>query len=416
MNTHEKKYKEEVVRATQLWECGDITRENLEYIFPELAESEDEKIRKWIIDDIRYNMNNEPLNNSEYKKEAENAIAWLEKQGDKPQGKTAIEAIHEEKVDNANKVEPKFKVKYAGSEYNVLEVKDIAGVIFYGIEDEPNHIDYVKPENCEIISGYAIKENGSPYPTKPAVFSEQKPTDNTEPKFHEGDWIAHNTANFIFKIINVGSKGYEVVNRENYKRTISFNNEDKYHLWTIEDAKSGDVLIDVYGNIGIYEECDDFDWMSYCSLGHNGGFQHFKVEHENEKTHPATKEQRDLLFQKMKEAGWKWDKEKKGLKKIEQKPAEWSEDDEIRLDRICKTLWKNRKGDTDEIFQQEQDVDWLKSLKDRVQPQSQPAWSEEDECYMGECISAISTKDGWSFEEKRKTKHWLEQIKQRIGE
>ena len=51
---------------------------------PELKESEDEKIRKWIIDDIRYNMNNEPLNNSEYKKEAEKAIAWLEKQGQKP--------------------------------------------------------------------------------------------------------------------------------------------------------------------------------------------------------------------------------------------------------------------------------------------------------------------------------------------
>lgn len=75
-----------------------------------------------------------------------------------------------------DKVEPRFKVKYAGSEYNVLEVKDIAGVTFYGIEDEPNHIDYVKAENCEIISGYAIKENGSPYPTKPAVFSEKKPT------------------------------------------------------------------------------------------------------------------------------------------------------------------------------------------------------------------------------------------------
>lgn len=87
--------------------------------------------------------------------------------------KKEILDIFEEKP--ADKVEPKFKVKYAGSEYNVLEVKDIAGVTFYGIEDEPNHIDYVKAENCEIISGYAIKENGSPYPTKPAVFLEQKP-------------------------------------------------------------------------------------------------------------------------------------------------------------------------------------------------------------------------------------------------
>ena len=47
-------------------------------IFTELKEG-DERIRRWIIDDIRYNINNEPLNNSEYKKKAEKAIAWLEK-------------------------------------------------------------------------------------------------------------------------------------------------------------------------------------------------------------------------------------------------------------------------------------------------------------------------------------------------
>lgn len=45
-------------------------------------ESKDEEIRKWIIDDIRYNMDNELLNNSEYKKKAEKAIVWLEKQGE----------------------------------------------------------------------------------------------------------------------------------------------------------------------------------------------------------------------------------------------------------------------------------------------------------------------------------------------
>lgn len=55
---------------------------------------------------------------------------------------------------------------------------------------------------------------------------------------------------------------------------------------------------------------------------------------------------------------------KKFEKQGEQQHA-WSKEDEIRLDRICKTLWKNRKGDTDEIYQQEQDVDFLKSLKQR---------------------------------------------------
>ena len=55
-----------------------------EEIFPELKESEDEKIRRWIIDDIKYNINNE-FNNSKYTKEAKKAIAWLEKQGKQKQ-------------------------------------------------------------------------------------------------------------------------------------------------------------------------------------------------------------------------------------------------------------------------------------------------------------------------------------------
>lgn len=148
--------------------------DDLETIFPELRESEVERIRKAILELVR--QSSEVLD----KQNQNNMIAWLEKQGEQPKEATYT---HEVETGNGNikamvteKVQlPKFKVKYAGSEYNVLEIKESAGVTYYGIEDEPNHIDYVKAENCEIISGYAIKENGSPYPTKPAVFSEQKP-------------------------------------------------------------------------------------------------------------------------------------------------------------------------------------------------------------------------------------------------
>ena len=44
-----------------------------------------------------------------------------------------------------------------------------------------------------------------------------------------------------------------------------------------------------------------------------------------------------------------------------QKPAEWSEEDEKRIQRIYDFLWKNRKGDTDTIYQIEKDAEWLKS-------------------------------------------------------
>ena len=100
--------------------------------------------------------------------------------------------------------------------------------------------------------------------------------------------------------------------------TFTFNDVHKnFKLWDISDAKDGDVLVDVYGNIGIFQKNDDFDWSSYCSLGSNGGFRCFAIEHELDRSHPATKEQRDLLFQKIKEAGYEWSSEHRKLIKME---------------------------------------------------------------------------------------------------
>ncbi len=55
---------------------------------------------------------------------------------------------------------------------------------------------------------------------------------------------------------------------------------------------------------------------------------------------------------------------------------EWSEEDEKRINRISDFIWKNRKGDTDEIYQQEQDVNWLKSI--RPQKQWKPTKEQMD--------------------------------------
>ena len=103
------------------------------------------------------------------------------------------------------------------------------------------------------------------------------------------------------------------------------------------------------------------------------------------------------------------------LEKQALKPK-WTEEDVIRLDRICKTLWKNRKGDTDEIFQQEQDVEWLKSLKDRAQPQPKQEWSEEDSKVIDNCCLLIAAVDD-SYEKAFKDDciHYLQNLKQRMG-
>lgn len=222
---YEKKYKEVQGWIEKIYPTLQHEQQmEAEAFFPELKESEDERIRKEIVQLIQCMHEEDPRK--------ERWLAWLEKQegceyikkdwlehikqswykegfiDGKYSGGTSKEwtindaAIFKELIDflengtaklqhdltkyanwlkiqftpiekqgkqfSVDKLEPKFKVKYAGSEYNILEVKDIAGVAFYGIEDEPNHIDYVKAENCEIISGgYGIKENGCSFPTKP---------------------------------------------------------------------------------------------------------------------------------------------------------------------------------------------------------------------------------------------------------
>ena len=109
---YEKKYKEALERARGFYnneECRvGMTPIDLEVIFPELRENEEEKIRKGIISTLKF-----ANHNGIYDK----YIEWLEKQDEKLRGKTALEAIKEPKDYNSidpyfakpiDKVEPKF--------------------------------------------------------------------------------------------------------------------------------------------------------------------------------------------------------------------------------------------------------------------------------------------------------------------
>lgn len=61
------------------------------------------------------------------------------------------------------------------------------------------------------------------------------------------------------------------------------------------------------------------------------------------------------------------------LEKV-QKPAEWNEEDTFKVQRICRYLDEAKKYYAD-ITEVRECMDWLKSLKYRVQPKQ--GWSEE---------------------------------------
>lgn len=187
---------------------------------------------------------------------------------------------------------------------------------------------------------------------------EQKSTYMVEPKFHKGDFIKHNKANIICKVISVNSGSYFVENIETGGRIELFNAEQNFHLWTIQDAKDGDVLVCESGWTCIFKTLvNNETFSSYCFMDNTKWFSETGsechtlkeefVKAYNGKIYPATKEQRDLLFAKMRESGYKWDAEKKELKLLitnggdfcesencEQKPAKWGDEDENRFNNL----------------------------------------------------------------------------------
>ena len=175
-------------------------------------------------------------------------------------------------------------------------------------------LDYIikSSESCYDVQQYG-KEKFEKWIAWLEKQGEQKHIDKIEPKFKIGDWILIYNPCQIECIDNYGN--YIVRYCDMEETTIlprDFCNSH-FHLWSIADANDGDVLVDVYGNIGIYKKCGDYDWTSYCSLGCNGGFQNFLVTHDNDKTHPATKVQRDTLERAIANAGYRWDAEKKEI-------------------------------------------------------------------------------------------------------
>lgn len=155
---------------------------------------------------------------------------------------------------------------------------------------------------------------------------ENKPTDKVEPKFKVGNWYQcikdffgkgvtfdKNTAYYCAK---------EGCLQNEYGCHIAIVKDlyDNFKLWTIADAKEGDVLA-VNDEVFIYAHKMYSIVDAHCFVDSAGGFYldgEFGYTEKGNSIHPATKEQRDLLFRQMKEEGYEWDSEKKELKKVEQ--------------------------------------------------------------------------------------------------
>ena len=141
----------------------------------------------------------------------------------------------------------------------------------------------------------------------------------TKPKFKNGQWIVFNGLTLYVNEVVQGY--YRTTSIGGIPNSYDWNIDNAARLWSIEDAKDGDVLatdswlyIFKYTNnkaiIQFHCTCPINGKPYKWCFSSNDSYLDIYVDAN---IHPATKEQRDLLSQKMHEAGYTFDFEKKEL-------------------------------------------------------------------------------------------------------
>lgn len=191
-----------------------------------------------------------------------------------------------------------------------------------------------------------------------------------EPKFKHGDWIVTNKNHiwYVDETPETTSYLYRLINQYGKVAVAVFEAVDNVaRLWTIQDAKAGDVLYlqkDGKEHIIIYKGVTKERFTTFVSAycAYNGIVDAFcfadvsrYVDIAYGGIMPATKEQRDTLMKAMADDGYGWDAEKRELKKIEQSPLDvrttgywhvenaeqnpaWSKEDIRKIKLICTYL------------------------------------------------------------------------------
>ena len=290
-----KRYDEALIKAKNIVNSinvGLIGKDSFEAVFPELKENEDERIRKELLEHCinRRDGKQVCVDASDYRRWAD----WLFRIGK--------ENIPNVKNDEVIRNE-------------IIKFLELPHPQFVGKRHQEEWIAWLEKQG------------------------EKKPTDKVELKFKDGDWVVYDHR--TYQVVELPKEGYINLGlRGNGK--IEFAPSTYCRHWTIQDAKDGDVLacneeILLFKSYSVQGRISLYCWYN----GQTNNFHSKEVDDASLTTRnkicPATKEQRDLLFQKMKEAGYEWDAEKKELKKIKQKPA-WSEEDEKLLDNTIRFI------------------------------------------------------------------------------
>lgn len=299
-----------------------IPREIGEYLFPELKESEDEKIRKELIEKVKETPACIGFNDK-------NAVlAWLEKQST-PQVRTGLEWLNT--IDDA--CDKRYAEEYAHGEYcheQSFKWGFQEGIDWLEKQGEPTDIN---PSEFDLRLNKLLKQF------------------ETLPK----EELASSLSFYLNVVQNDGTYKREEKEGEQPRYSIGDVLCDKSCTTLNKDAQSNFEITDIRNGMYICDKCS------------------FPISQQNEYELVA--------------------------KKIEQKPAEWSEEDEYMLDETIQHLKQliridKAKHCACDVQYYQRDIDWLKSLR----PQKQ--WKPTKEQVEAIRIAAEvgTANDSWAMD------------------
>ena len=440
-----KAYDEAIERSKNYYSTTDSASDIklIGLIFPELKESGDKMMIKFIKNQL-FNIKKTITENYELDAKLTKAIDWLEKQGN------LMKALQISNAKIGELIEKNYYLKEQlekqGNNMGISEATK------QKLEDNLNKaLEKETPESCnefldeqgeqkstiEMITpeeSLGIDSETYSKIVDECVYGEQKPIkehnacefcedrygcvspcsmklieDKVEPKFKEGYWLVNIKYGNVVRVLEILEDNYRIDFDGNTIGTLCTELVDNdYRLWDISDAKAGDVLSYRDGQwIFILEEIENNNSIIkyYVLLSERGlGIKDAASTSLISAILPATKEQRDLLFAKMKEAGYEWDTEKKELKKIEEKKDIHNKLTafEFSLKHIIEEAIEC--GDTHNL---KADADMLLRLV-------QKPWGEEDEARLKSVISLMkSNRAADPFYDKIHLENWLKSLKER---
>jgi len=202
----------------------------------------------------------------------------------------------------------------------------------------------------------------------------------TKPMFKEGDWIIYKDdwtgEEDVLVVSNPDPNGtslYTVKGEQKYY--LGWNSLKTARLWTIQDAKPGDML-KYYSSIFILKKRHDNFVETYCALNEDeGNFiidDEFRIDEGIIK--PASREQRDRLFARIKRSGYEWDEKAKKLMNSSLKEKEEIDTGFTKMMEKAGDKIKNFEA----ILGYIKDKGLQEWLKDQLRMNEVEGWSEED--------------------------------------